>query len=275
MPLVGDFGVTLVVGDGDDGAPARDLDEVTDTRTGRVYAVSRAGDEYKIKMSGPGDKHVGAIIQVDGGCIQPTLPRPLTNLCIDLDTTYHGPACSTVSKHGPYVPMTSVMLIRMPFPWYKLSYKTSRLCPDVNYYKPDRVSSCAWRLDSVSLLPSSSRENLDEISAHSHFLIVSNDSSHAGVPSIDDFRKSPFTYFKKPYVDPGFWVEPAQGRYKSRVFGCPEQVADGASAAASTDDIGCIRVFFFDVHRSEDPAAAAARRYEAPDSTKVHEGKKW
>ena len=68
MPTDGDFGVRLVVGGGDDGVPQRDLDEVTDTLTGRVYAVSRAGDEYKIKMSGPGDKHVGAIIQVDGAC---------------------------------------------------------------------------------------------------------------------------------------------------------------------------------------------------------------
>jgi hypothetical protein len=77
MPTDGDFGVRLVVGGGDDGAPQRDLDEVTDTLTGRVYAVSRAGDEYKIKMSGPGDKHVGAIIQVDGACDMSCTPSTM------------------------------------------------------------------------------------------------------------------------------------------------------------------------------------------------------
>eukprot|EP00038_Savillea_parva_P001920 m.108465 g.108465 ORF g.108465 m.108465 type:complete len:108 (-) comp10659_c0_seq4:44-367(-) len=63
MPTQGSFSVELEV---DQGSGPCTLNEVTDTVTGRVYAVSRAGDEYKVKMTGPGTKHVGAIIQVDG-----------------------------------------------------------------------------------------------------------------------------------------------------------------------------------------------------------------
>mmetsp|Transcript_6660 Transcript_6660/g.17141 ORF Transcript_6660/g.17141 Transcript_6660/m.17141 type:complete len:283 (+) Transcript_6660:180-1028(+) len=161
MPTKDNFKVELVVG-GSDGIPERVLNEVTDTTSGRVYAVSRAGDEYKVRMSGPGIKHVGAILQIDG------------------------------------------------------------------------------------------------------------------LPHRDDFRKSPFTYFKKPYLDPGFWVDPAGGKYQARVFGCPEQVEGSGAAAAATspaDEVGVIRVFFFDVHRIGEEAAA--RRYAAPSTAKVQESKKW
>jgi hypothetical protein len=65
MPKIGEFGVELVVG-GQDGKPEQVLDEVVDITNGRTYAISRAGDEYKIRMSGGGDKHVGAILQIDG-----------------------------------------------------------------------------------------------------------------------------------------------------------------------------------------------------------------
>eukprot|EP00038_Savillea_parva_P001917 m.108437 g.108437 ORF g.108437 m.108437 type:complete len:281 (-) comp10659_c0_seq2:2461-3303(-) len=160
MPTQGSFSVELEV---DQGSGPCTLNEVTDTVTGRVYAVSRAGDEYKVKMTGPGTKHVGAIIQVDG------------------------------------------------------------------------------------------------------------------IPHRDDFRKTPFTYFKKPYSDPGFWVDPAKGKVKSRVFGCPDQVesdAAGAATASTADDIGVIRVFFFDVHRLNEEVALD-RRYVAPDAPKIQEGKKW
>jgi len=70
MPKQGDFSVELVVGEHADGAA---LKEVVDTETGRVYAVSRAGDEYKVRLTGPGDKHVGAILQIDG---VPSLQAP-------------------------------------------------------------------------------------------------------------------------------------------------------------------------------------------------------
>lgn len=39
-----------------------------------------------------------------------------------------------------------------------------------------------------------------------------------GLPSFESFARSPFTYFRKPYEDPGFWIEPSKGLYKARVF---------------------------------------------------------
>lgn len=108
--------------------------------------------------------------------------------------------------------------------------------------------------------------------------------------------------------------DPANGKFKARVFGCPEQVdGNGASAAgaasAVSEDIGVIRVFFFDVHRTAEEAAAPRRyvplvpmpppqhthlpivsltrsltlsptpwvtlRYTPPATATVQEGKKW
>mmetsp|Transcript_6464 Transcript_6464/g.9025 ORF Transcript_6464/g.9025 Transcript_6464/m.9025 type:complete len:281 (-) Transcript_6464:16-858(-) len=158
MPAQGDFSVRLIVGEG---ADSQSLPEVTDTTTGMVYAISRAGDEYKVRMTGPGDKHVGAILQIDGH------------------------------------------------------------------------------------------------------------------PKRQDFRKSPFTYFKKPYDDPGFWSDPANGKFKARVFGCPQQVGDDDASAAVATDIGVIRVFFFDVHRRGEEVDAPPRQYVTPETTKIKEGKKW
>lgn len=178
MPKQGDFSVELVVGEHTDG-PA--LKEVVDTETGRVYAISRAGDEYKVRLSGPGDKHVGAILQIDGA---PSLQA----LCLS---------------------------------------------------------------NSLSLTPS-----------HLHTRQVSRNAKTFGSPHSRTSRNRTATLVSVsarqcPTVD--CWShprygragsDPAKGKFKGRVFGCPEQVADAGAASGVSDDIGVIRVFFFDVHRT-------------------------
>ncbi len=93
-----------------------------------------------------------------------------------------------------------------------------------------------------------------------------------GVPKEEDFPKSPFTYFRNAYSDPGelasilnkpnakamrfcvprirshrsryyslgFWIKPSEGKYAPRKFTQPKTV-DQSHANTSTDDIGRIR----------------------------------
>eukprot|EP00729_Bicosta_minor_P009864 gene9864-2209_t len=106
-----------------------------------------------------------------------------------------------------------------------------------------------------------------------------------GLPHTAEFSKSPFTFFKKPYEDPGFWINPREGKYTPRFFSQPSfeqepedhrgggSAAAGAAAQATNENIGRIRIYFFDVEKSE--PKGAPKDYSAPDSSTVKEGKKW
>jgi len=153
MPEQGDFSVSLIAG-GDT------LREVYDSVSKRQYAVCKAGDEYKIRMKASGEKHVGAIIQIDG------------------------------------------------------------------------------------------------------------------VPAEKDFSRSPFTYFKKPYDDPGFWIEPKAGKYTPRIFSQPKTTDDERDFTDTLDLVGRIRVYFFEVQQAA-VDSSAAKRYSTPAPSQVGEGKKW
>eukprot|EP00041_Stephanoeca_diplocostata_P027737 m.769933 g.769933 ORF g.769933 m.769933 type:complete len:279 (+) comp23238_c2_seq2:179-1015(+) len=156
MPTHGIFSICLIC----DGTELR---EITDTKTGRCYAVSEAGKEYKIRMTGDSSNFYGAIVQVDGQ------------------------------------------------------------------------------------------------------------------PSFENFAKSPFTYFRKPYEDPGFWTEPSKGLYKARVFTLPKTVSNsnGAATATSNDDIGSIRVYFFNVEPRDKAVAHITKQYSTPGEASKQEDKKW
>lgn len=69
-----------------------------------------------------------------------------------------------------------------------------------------------------------------------------------GKPTEAEFKKSPFTYFKLPYDDPGFWTQPSIGKYTPRIFSQPAQVESLSSDSAGTVNmVGRIRVYFFEV----------------------------
>eukprot|EP00039_Didymoeca_costata_P027662 m.18878 g.18878 ORF g.18878 m.18878 type:complete len:268 (-) comp6435_c0_seq1:35-838(-) len=100
-----------------------------------------------------------------------------------------------------------------------------------------------------------------------------------GSPEEKDFRKSPFTYFKNPYDDPGFWTEPSAGKYIPRVFSQPVTTEidrnQGASANKLSSNVGRIRVYFFEVMYVPHKATTTGKRYDAPGPSAVPENKKW
>lgn len=68
---------------------------------------------------------------------------------------------------------------------------------------------------------------------------------------------------KNRYEDPGFWINPREGKYTPRFFSQPSfeqepedhrgggSAAAGAAAQATNENIGRIRIYFFDVEKSE------------------------
>lgn len=93
-----------------------------------------------------------------------------------------------------------------------------------------------------------------------------------GTPKEADFPKSPFTYFRNPYSDPGFWIKPSEGKYAPRKFTQPAMVEQGGENT-TTDEIGRIRVYFFEVEPKQ--PSSSGRVYDTPSATKVAESKKW
>eukprot|EP00040_Diaphanoeca_grandis_P013229 m.66945 g.66945 ORF g.66945 m.66945 type:complete len:264 (-) comp23745_c0_seq5:41-832(-) len=95
-----------------------------------------------------------------------------------------------------------------------------------------------------------------------------------GSPEEKDFLKSPFTYFRNPYDDPGFWTKPSEGKYAPRKFTQPQTELNAEEAHMNaTNLVGRIRVYFFTCAPKAE--GSSGRVYSAPKQTTIAETKKW